>query len=108
MVRITGVLLTVGVGGVAGLTLVSSPDAAADLAQTLAGSAIAPVAKFAVAFPLTYHFLGGARHAVWDLTAKGFTNHQMRLSSYALFGASGLASLALAAYKSPPSCKEGN
>lgn len=25
-----------------------------------------PVAKFAVAFPLTFHLLGGVRHLAWD------------------------------------------
>ena len=66
----------------------------------------APFAKFAVAFPLTYHFMGGIRHAVWDLTAKGFTNQHMLMSSYAIFGASGLLSLALAMYSLPAKKKE--
>ena len=104
-VRGTGVLLTFGTWGIAGLSLVAGPDAPAEFAQTLASSAIAPLAKFSVAFPLTYHFLGACRHAFWDLTAKGFSNPTMRASSYALFGVSGLLSVALAAYTQPPSEK---
>ena len=48
---------------------------------------MATVAKFSVAYPIIYHYMGAARHAVWDLTAKGFTNHQMLQSSYAIAGA---------------------
>ena len=49
---------------------------------------LVPVAKFAVAFPLSYHFLGGARHLYWDATLKGFDTKSMDMSSYALFGSS--------------------
>ena len=100
-VRITGGMLTVGVGGVAAMSLFGSPDAAYSMAQCIGSSSIAPLAKFAVAFPLTYHFMGGIRHAVWDLTAKGFTNQHMLMSSYAIFGASTILSLALATYSLP-------
>ena len=98
---ITGGMLTVGVGGVAAMSLFGSPDAAYSMAQCIGSSSIAPLAKFAVAFPLTYHFMGGIRHAVWDLTAKGFTNQHMLMSSYAIFGASTILSLALATYSLP-------
>ena len=47
---------------------------------------MATVAKFSVAYPIVYHYMGAARHAVWDLTAKGFTNQQMLHSSYAIAG----------------------
>merc|ERR1719267_432488 len=29
-------------------------------------SGVAPLAKFVVAFPLVYHYLGGVRHVIWD------------------------------------------
>ena len=96
-VRITGVALTIGTSAIAATTLLKGDTFTQGCTEAIANSNAAPVAKFAVAFPLTYHYLGGIRHAVWDLTAKGFTNQQMLLSSYALFGASGLISLALAA-----------
>lgn len=105
-VRITGGLLTVGVSGVAAMSLFGSADSAYALAESVGSSPIAPLAKFAVAFPLTYHFMGGIRHAVWDLTAKGFTNQHMLISSYAVFGASGLLSLVLAVYSLPAKKKE--
>ena len=101
-VRITGVMLTIGTGGVALLGLTRGPGAPAEMLGAIADSSLATPAKFAVAFPLTYHFLGAARHAVWDLTAKGFSNSAMRSSSYALLCASGLISLALAVCSLPP------
>ena len=81
-------------------------NAPANFAQSLASSSAAPVAKFAVGFPLTYHFLGACRHAVWDLTAKGFTNAQMLQSSYALIAASSVISLGLAMTSLTPEKKK--
>ncbi len=102
--------LAAGTAGVALVALARGPNAASEVAQTIADSSYASAAKFSVAFPLTYHFLGAARHAVrpparrpsfaapsyrqarapraqiWDLTARGFTNQNMLHSSYALFG----------------------
>ena len=66
-----------------------------NLANSLASSSAAPLAKFAVGFPIAFHYLGACRHAVWDLTAKGFTNQSMLSSSYALFGASAVMTLGL-------------
>lgn len=84
------------------------PDSKApsDLAQSFASSSSAPLAKFAVGFPLTYHFLGACRHTMWDLTAKGFTNAQMLQSSYALIGVSTAISLGLTMYSAPPKKKD--
>jgi len=45
------------------------PDVAG-LLCSLGNSPVAPVAKFAVAFPLLYHWLGGVRHTVWDKVNK--------------------------------------
>jgi hypothetical protein len=45
------------------------PDVAG-LLCSLGNSSVAPVAKFAVAFPLLYHWLGGVRHTVWDKVNK--------------------------------------
>ena len=100
-VRLTGVALTLGSAAVGALALAGGPAAVQDAVAAVADSPAAPLAKWTVAFPLAYHYLGGVRHAVWDLTARGFSNRQMLLSSYALFGASGLASVALAAYSLP-------
>jgi succinate dehydrogenase cytochrome b556 subunit len=105
MVRVTGILMTFGTTGIACMALGNS-DAPAEFAQNLASSSAAPLAKFAVGFPLTYHYLGAARHAFWDATAKGFTNAQMLQSSYALIGASTAISLALCATSLQPSDKK--
>jgi succinate dehydrogenase/fumarate reductase cytochrome b subunit len=41
------------------------PDVAG-LMCSIGNSSAAPLAKFAVSFPLLYHWLGGLRHTVWD------------------------------------------
>ena len=83
--------------GTTGIGLMALPNSngPAELAQSVASSSAAPVAKFVVGFPLVYHFMGACRHAVWDLTAKGFTNVAMLQSSYALVAASTVVSLGL-------------
>jgi succinate dehydrogenase (ubiquinone) cytochrome b560 subunit len=91
--------------GVAGVSLLDS-NRPAELAQSLGNSAVGPVAKFAVAFPLSYHFIGASRHAVWDLTGKGFTNALMMQSAYGVTGAATVLSLALAMYSLPPDKKK--
>ena len=85
--RITGVLLTIGTTGVAGMALVGGVDAPGNCASAIASSSVAPLAKFSVGFSLVYHYIGAVRHVVWDKTAKGFTNAQMLQSSYAVAGA---------------------
>ena len=64
-VRITGVLLSVGCTGIAGGALVGA-DVPAMMSTLGDMGALGYLAKFSVAFPVSYHFLGGCRHAVWD------------------------------------------
>jgi succinate dehydrogenase (ubiquinone) cytochrome b560 subunit len=60
-------------------------------------SVIGPAAKFAVSFPLIYHYLGGVRHVIWDrLPEVWLENEFVEKSSYALFAVSGLSSVAIA------------
>ncbi|KAL1500467.1 hypothetical protein AB1Y20_013124 [Prymnesium parvum] len=106
MMRISGVVLTVGTTGIAYSALLSGSQATTDLMTDIGNSSVGAVAKFAVAYPLVYHMFGAARHAVWDLTAKGFTNQQMLQSSYAIAGASTVLSLAIAVASLPPSKSE--
>jgi len=61
-VRITGVLLTIGTTGVAALAVVH-PDVAG-LMMDIGNSGGGAVAKFAVAFPLLYHWMGAFRHTL--------------------------------------------
>ena len=49
-------------------------------------------AKFAVAFPVVYHYLGGLRHLIWDNTPEMLTNVDVEKASYTLIGASVLVS----------------
>ena len=62
--------------------------------------------KFSVAFTLAYQWFGSARHAYWDLTAKGFQNKTMLQGAYAMWVVTLIPSLALALYSLPPVAKE--
>mmetsp|Transcript_42434 Transcript_42434/g.96022 ORF Transcript_42434/g.96022 Transcript_42434/m.96022 type:complete len:154 (-) Transcript_42434:247-708(-) len=95
-VRVTGVLLTIGTTGVAALGLVH-PEVAG-LMMDIGNSSAGPLAKFAVAFPLLYHWCGGVRHTMWDKMPETVTNAGVEKSSYALFGVATIGSLGLAAY----------
>ena len=64
--------------------------AALSLMQSIGGSGavVAAGAKFSVAFPLVYHYLGGLRHFVWDSKPDLLTNVDVEKASYGLVGAS--------------------
>jgi succinate dehydrogenase (ubiquinone) cytochrome b560 subunit len=57
--------------------------AALDLMSAVgsANFAIAAGAKFAVAFPLVYHYLGGLRHLVWDNNPEMLSNVDVEKTS---------------------------
>ena len=61
--------------------------------SSIGASAIGPIAKLAVVFPLAYHYLAGMRHLYWDKRPEGLTYETQAQSSMALFGASGLIAL---------------
>lgn len=69
----------------------------AGLMSCIGNSGVGPAAKFVVAFPFVYHYLGGVRHLVWDFYPETVNNEQCSASSYALGGAALLASAGLAA-----------
>lgn len=54
------------------------------------------VAKFSVAFPLVYHYLGGVRHLMWDRMPEMLENAKVEQSSYILAGASATIAVGLA------------
>jgi succinate dehydrogenase (ubiquinone) cytochrome b560 subunit len=62
------------------------------MAAFLGNSPVGPILKFAVAFPLVYHYLGGVRHIVWDKTPESLTNEQVQQASVALIGAATVVS----------------
>ncbi len=47
-----------------------------------------PVAKFLVAFPLVYHYLGGLRHMYWDKNPSALETEDVTASSYIIIGVS--------------------
>eukprot|EP00816_Leptocylindrus_hargravesii_P002370 CAMPEP_0196801148 /NCGR_PEP_ID=MMETSP1362-20130617/841_1 /TAXON_ID=163516 /ORGANISM="Leptocylindrus danicus, Strain CCMP1856" /LENGTH=168 /DNA_ID=CAMNT_0042171925 /DNA_START=36 /DNA_END=542 /DNA_ORIENTATION=+ len=87
-IRITGVALSGIFAGLGTAELVSS-GAALDIMQYIGStSVVAYPAKFAVAFPLVYHYLGGMRHLVWDHFPDKLNNVDVPKASIGLFGAS--------------------
>ena len=81
----TGVGLWAGFVGAGALALTGADVPA--LMSTIGASSIGPAAKFVVAFPLTYHYLGGLRHFVWDYFPDNLiTNEKVEVSSYVLGG----------------------
>ena len=96
--RVTGVTLSIGALGVASLEILNGNGAAAALMQDVAssGAIVAGAAKFTVAFPLVYHYLGGVRHLAWDNFPGMLTNVDVVKASYALVGGSVVLSAGLA------------
>ena len=68
--RICGGVLSVGLGGVAGASLVG-----ADVPALAMACSCFP-AKFAVAFPLVYHYAGAVRHTLWDRQPETMLNNK--------------------------------
>jgi succinate dehydrogenase (ubiquinone) cytochrome b560 subunit len=92
--RVTGFMLSVGVTGIAGLSLAGFDTAAT--AMFINQYSAACVLKFGVAFPLVYHYLGGVRHIMWDRVPDQLTNEQVQTSSTVLLGGSVALSAGLA------------
>jgi succinate dehydrogenase/fumarate reductase cytochrome b subunit len=55
----------------------------------LSQTPVAPILKFAVAFPLVYHYMYQVRHLMWDKAPDTLTNDDVKNSSIIL-GASAL------------------
>ena len=99
-------LLRAGFFLVSGAALVGGSEWAVDGAQRLSEATSPVAAKFAVGFTLAYQWFGSARHAYWDLTAKGFQNQAMLHGAYAMWAVTIIPSLALAFYSLPPLTKK--
>lgn len=94
--RVTGIMLSFGAFGVGAIDLMGGPGASLSLMESIGSSGflVASPAKFAVAFPLVYHYLGAVRHFVWDyFPDKYLNNEDVQKSSIALIGSAGLISL---------------
>lgn len=95
--RVTGCALSMGCVGLGLAELVGGAGTALYITQTIGsqGMLIAATAKFSVAFPVIYHYLGAIRHLAWDEKPDLLTNEEVEKSSYILFGASTLLSTGL-------------
>lgn len=85
-----------GLTAIAGMAHVQGLDVANLLSSIGDIAVVGNVAKFSVAFPLIFHYLGGVRHLVWDRNPQMLTNEQVESSSKILFGVSTAAAIALA------------
>jgi succinate dehydrogenase (ubiquinone) cytochrome b560 subunit len=88
--RVTGVALSLGCAGLGAIELVGGSGTALQVMQMVGSSStiLAAGAKFSVAFPISYHYLGALRHIAWDNKPDMLTNVDVEKSSYILFGAS--------------------
>ncbi len=92
--RATGVALSAGVTGM-GVVGFFGGDVAG-IMHGLGHSDLGQVMKFGVAFSISYHYICGIRHVVWDKTVKGFDNESMEKSSTLVLGAAAVLSGGLA------------
>ena len=92
--RVTGCALSFGAAGIGILEIVGGNGAALTVMSDIGNSGLllSSGAKFAVSFPLVYHYLGGLRHLVWDNAPEMLTNMDVEKTSYGLIGASLLVS----------------
>ena len=92
--RVTGCTLSFGAAGLGLVELFGGNGAALSLMSDIGSSSIllSSGAKFAVAFPVVYHYFGGLRHLLWDNAPEMLTNVDVEKASYTLIGASVLVS----------------
>lgn len=88
--RVTGIALSLGSVSLGVVEIIGGNGAAASFMSSIgnAGVIVAPVAKFVVAFPLVYHYLGGLRHYLWDNNPEMLSNVDVEKASYVLVGTS--------------------
>jgi len=96
--RVTGCILSFGAAGLGIVEIFGGSGAALSTMQCIGsgemvgGALFVAGAKFSVAFPFAYHYLGGLRHLVWDNSPEMLTNVDVEKASYGLLGASVLLS----------------
>lgn len=97
--RGTGIAMTAGVSlfGLAALVLPGDFASYLELVKSLSlGPALIYSAKFALAFPLTYHVWNGIRHLTWDL-GKGLKIPQVYRSGVTVLALTLITTATLAA-----------
>lgn len=85
----------IGLTAIGGLSLIGC-DPHSLLATIGSISVVGHVAKFGVAFPLVFHYLGGLRHLIWDRNPDMLENDQVEQSSKLLIGGATLISVGVA------------
>ena len=95
--RVMGCALSFGAAGLGALEIVGGSGSALYVVQMIgsSGTIVAAGAKFSVAFPIAYHYLGGIRHLMWDNKPDMLTNVDVEKSSYNLFGAASAIALGM-------------
>jgi succinate dehydrogenase (ubiquinone) cytochrome b560 subunit len=98
--RVTGCALACGFATLGGVELLMGSGSALGLMQTVGsqGFVIATTAKFAVAFPLAFHYMGAMRHFAWDYKPDLLSNQDAEKTSYYMFGGATAVSGALALF----------
>lgn len=97
--RGTGIAMSAGVSlfGLAALFLPGDFTSHLELIKSLSlGPALIYSAKFALAFPLSYHSWNGIRHLAWDL-GKGFKISEVNQSGYVVLALTLLTAASIAA-----------
>ena len=84
--RVTGCILSFGAAGLGAAELVGGSGTALSIMQTIGsqGLIVSSTAKFAVAFPLVYHYGAAIRHLYWDNSPDILTNESVEKSSQQL------------------------
>ena len=95
--RVTGIAMAVGCFSLGSIEIVGGSGSALYVVQMIgsSGTIVAAGAKFSVAFPIAYHYLGGIRHLMWDNKPDMLTNVDVEKSSYNLFGAASAIALGM-------------
>jgi succinate dehydrogenase (ubiquinone) cytochrome b560 subunit len=95
--RVTGCALSIGAAGLGAIEIVGGSGSSLALMETIgsSGMLVAAGAKFAVSFPIVYHYFGAVRHFSWDYAPDYLNNVDVEKSSYALVGGSVVVSLGL-------------
>jgi succinate dehydrogenase (ubiquinone) cytochrome b560 subunit len=92
--RVTGVTMALGAAGLGAIEIVGGAGTSLSLMETIGsqGFLISGGAKFAVSFPLVYHYAAALRHLAWDYYPDLLNNVGAEKSSYALVGGSTVVS----------------